>query len=341
MAGSIFAERRRSAGLPIALCTLLLSGGPAFAQDGRFGFLNPMGPIADAQLSELIWAAAIILVAVLPVLIGTPFIYYRYRRSRKDSTYRPDWDFSTRLEILQWGIPTLIVIALSVWMAQAVFLIDPYRSIDTELAERLDVEISGDPVRVDVIGLDWKWLFVYPDDGVASVGEMVIPVGRPVEIPPTTETVMQSFMAPGLAGQIYAMPGMTTRLSLLADEAGETVAMNTQYNGEGFARQRSPVRAVDDAAFAQWQSDARGGRTLDADAYARLATSGDLAHVAEMFDGTEGAPLQFDLAEPQLFERVLARYHGGDPVPPELQPGSPSYDPTIATLPEARMEAHQ
>ena len=331
---------RKGQGLAISvlLGALCFVTAPALAQETHYGFLDPMGPIARAQRTELIWAAVVILIAVLPVLIGTPIVYWRYRRSRVDTVYRPNWDFSTRLELLQWGVPTGIVIALSVWMTQAVFLLDPYREIDGQLAQRLDVEITGDTVRVDVIGLDWKWLFLYPDEGVASVGEMVIPVGRPVTMRLTTDTVMQSFMAPGLAGQIYAMPGMTTRMSLLADRPGVTSAINTQYNGTGFPDQRAPLRAVDDYAFAEWVETARAAPELDATSYARLAMSGDTVHAATLFDMPGDDPVTFDLTETGLYERVLARYRNGDPVPPERQPGSPVYDPSVAIPPEPLAE---
>lgn len=150
----------------------------------------------------------------------------------------------------------------------------------------------------------------------------------------TSDTVMQSFMAPGLAGQIYAMAGMRTRLSLLADRPGTTVAENTQYNGPGFARQRASVRAVEDTTFAQWVDDATKAEPLDVETYARLAQSTDLDEVRSMFGRTPGGPVVFSLAEPQLFDRVMARYLNGQPVPPEQQPGSPVYDPDAAILPE-------
>ncbi|MHA6346024.1 cytochrome c oxidase subunit II [Roseivivax sp. CAU 1761] len=299
------------------------------------GFLRAFGPVAELQRTELIWAAVIIAVAVLPVLLGVPLILWRYRQRNRDrASYRPHWHFNTKLEVLMWAVPALIVATLSVWLAQATYRIDPYREIDAEMARGMEFEITGPPLRIDVVGLDWKWLFLYPEEGVASIGEMVVPVGRPVRMRLTTDTVMQSFMASGLVGQIYAMPGMVTRLNLLAEREGVTLAENTQYNGPGFPEQRAPVRAVSPEAFAVWTDLARRNPPLDAETYARLAGSGGLAEARAALGQRGAAPLTFTLPDDTLFPRIVARYTNGDPVPPAAQPGSPSYDPAAAALPE-------
>ncbi|SPJ26373.1 cytochrome ubiquinol oxidase subunit II [Palleronia abyssalis] len=298
---------------------------PAFAEPS--GFLRPLGPIAEFQRTELIWASAIIAIAILPVLIGAPLIVWRYRRSNKNATYRPDWHFDTKLEVLMWGVPTLIVIALSVWLTQAVYRIDPYRTIDAEMADGLDIGEIGAPIRIETVGLDWKWLFLYPEEGIASVGEMVIPTGRPVAMRLTTDTVMQSFMASGLAGQIYAMAGMVTQLNLIATRTGTTLAENTQYNGTGFPAQRAPVEAVDPTAYGAWLEAARAAPTLNAQSYAILAQSGDVAKARADLGRDGDGPLLFRLDDPALFDRIVGRYRSGTPVPAAAQPGSPSYDP--------------
>lgn len=298
------------------------------------GFLTPIGPIAEAQRTELVWASVMIFVAIAPVLIGVPWILWRYRRSNTNAKYRPQWHFDTKLEILMWAGPTLIIIALSVWLTQAVFRLDPYRDIDAEMADGFDFEITGDTVSMDIIGLDWKWLFIYPDEGIATLGEMVVPVGHPVSMRLTTDTVMQSFMATGLAGQIYTMAGMVTRMNLIADRMGETLIENTQYNGPGFPSQRAPVRAVPEEEFARWRAEARrNALTLDAQTYAILAKSGDLSQVRSDL-GLEGSgPIYFEIADSGLFDRIVGRYHTGAPIPAVAQPGSPSYDPEQALLP--------
>ncbi len=322
------------------ICAALAAGLPAPAVAAAVtetrGFLRPLGPIAELQRTELIWATVLILAAILPVLFGVPWILWRYRRANTAAKYRPQWHFNTKLEILMWAGPALIVAALSLWLAQAVFRIDPYRAISPEMAEGMDFAIDGDTVPVDVIGLDWKWVFVYPEHGVASVGEMVVPVGRPVSLRLTTDTVMQSFMAPGLSGQIYAMAGMVTRQNLIATETGSTLGTNTQYNGPGFARQRAPVRAVTPETFEDWIAAARsGGTPLDEGAYARLARSGDLAQARADLDLAGEGPILFTLAAPDLFDRVVARYMSGQEIAREAQPGSPSYRPEALDLPDA------
>lgn len=306
---------------------------PASAATHSADFMRPLGPIADMQRTELIWATVIVMVAILPVFVGVPWILWRYRRSNDKSEYAPAWHFDTKLELVMWGVPAVIIVAFGIWLTQAVFRIDPYRTIDAEMAKGMNFEIEGPPVVVDVVGLDWKWLFIYPDEGVASVGEMVIPVGRPVSMRLTTDTVMQSFMAPGLAGQIYAMPGAVTRLNVLAERQGTTVAENTQYNGTGFARQRAPARAVTGTEFSVWVEAARGAPPLDDETYALLAKSGDVAAARRDLGRTGSGPLAFALPDPMLFGRIVGRYRTGAPVPPEQQPGSHSYDPEAARLP--------
>ena len=326
------AQFPRAAAGPVVLAALLLFPSIAMAQVD--GFLVPFGPVAEAQRTELIWATAITMIAILPVLIGTPLILWWFRRGNTKATYRPQWHFNTKLEILMWGGPTLIIIALSIWLTQAVFRLDPYREITPEMAQGMNFEITGAPVAIEVVGLDWKWLFIYPEEGIASVGEMVIPVGRPATMRLTTDTVMQSFMAPGLAGQIYTMAGMVTRLQLIAERPGTTVGQNTQYNGTGFPTQRAPVRAVPAEDYARWLDAARDAPALDADTYAVLAHSGDVAKAREDLGRPGEGPLIFSLADPRLFDRIVARYRRGKPVEPESQPGSPFYRPDRAPLPE-------
>lgn len=319
--------------------SLALAALPAAADSGNI--LSPLGPIAELQRLELFWATMMILIAILPVLVGVPIIMWRYRRTNTKATYRPQWEFNTKLEILMWAGPTLIVVALSIWLAQATFRIDPYRDIDAEMAEGLEIELQGPPVRVEVIGLDWKWLFIYPDEGVASVGELVLPVGRPMTMRLTTDTVMQSFMAPGLAGQIYAMAGMVTELNLIADREGDAYLQNTQYNGIGFPAQRAPVRALADGDYETWLADAlEDAPILDAETYGKLAQSGDLSK-ARADLGIEGdGPIHFELEGLGLFDRVVGRYMSSEPVEPEGQPGSPVYDAALAVLPSLPDPGH-
>ena len=297
------------------LCVVVAAlavAGPAGAADS---FLTPLGAVAEAQRAHLIRVVAITMIAIVPVLVGVPLILWRYRRGRGRGAYRPGWDKSTPLEIVMWGVPAAIIGVLGFWLWHSTVRLDPYDALGPE------------PLEVQVIGLDWKWLILYPEHGIATVGEMAVPVGRPVSIRLTTDTVMQSFFISALAGQIYAMPGMATKLNLVADRPGTTEGENTQYNGEGFAGQKFTFRALPAADWQDWVAEVRGSSlALDEQTYARLARRSTLgeARLDLAPDQTDG-PLRFGSAGPDLFERVLNRYHQGKPVPPELQPGAPGF----------------
>ncbi|WP_157577792.1 cytochrome ubiquinol oxidase subunit II [Roseivivax halodurans] len=323
---------RRSAAAGLCLMTILVAG-PLAADPS--GFLHPLGPIAEIQRTELVWATVAVMVAILPVLLGTPFIMWRYRRTNTKATYRPQWHFDTWLEVGMWGLPIVIVAFLGIWLAQATFRIDPYRTIDAKMAEELNIELAGPQVDMDVVGLDWKWLFLYPDQGVASMGEMVMPVGHPVAMRLTTDTVMQAFLVPRIGGQIYAMPRMATRLNLIADREGRTEAINTQYTGLGMSGQRAEVRAVSPGAYRSWISRAQEGPVLDDETYAIIAQSGSVADAREALglDGT--TPILFRLEATDIFDRVIDRYQNPEGVARDAQPGSPTYNLSSGVLPEA------
>jgi len=255
---------------------------------GRDGFLHPDGPVAAEDRTLIILTVALMLIVVVPVLVLTPLLAWRYRRGNAEADYQPRWDFSRKLEILVWGVPALIVLAIGWFAWTQSHALDPYRPLPGAQA----------PLEVQVVGLDWKWLFIYPEQGIASVNELVIPAGRPVRLDLTSDTVMLSLLVPKLAGQIYAMAGMRTQLNLLADRPGTFLGENTQYNGEGFQDQRFPVEAVSAAGFATWVGQVRaGGEALDAARYARLSAP-------SVMPGHE----RFASVEDGLFYRVIARY---------------------------------
>ncbi len=297
----------------VLLCLAL----PAFAADD---FLTPLGPVAKTELSHLIRVTLITMIAIIPVLIGVPLILWRYRRGGKNAVYQPEWTFSTPLEIVMWGVPVAIICALGYWLWHATAKLDPYKPL------------GADPLQVQVVGLDWKWLFIYPAQGVASVGELAIPVGRPVALRLTSDTVMQSLMIPALAGQIYAMPGMETKLNFRADRTGSALGQNMQYNGAGFAKQKFTLRALTAADWNAWMNRARkSSRALDTASYARLAQRGSLADArAALAPGQRGGPLLFSPASSDLFKQIVQRYHQGTPVTAVQQPGAPAYRPGAA-----------
>jgi cytochrome o ubiquinol oxidase subunit 2 len=293
----------------LVLIAALLTAGPALAE----GLLSPLGPVAADQGTHLIRVSAITLIAVLPVLIGVPLILWRYRRG-KGAAYRPDFIFSAPLELAMWGVPVLIVGALGYWLWRSTEQLDPYR------------RLGPHPVQVQVVGLNWKWLFLYPDQGAASIGTLAVPAGRPVQLKLTTDTVMQSFMAPSLAGQIYAMPGMVTELNLMADAPGTTAGANTQFNGAGFAHQTVKVQALSPEDWQAWIEGAGKAPALDARAYAELARPGSLAEAKQALQLSDS---RLSLPDAKLFDRIVQRYHRGKPLPASQQPGAPHYRPAV------------
>lgn len=306
--------RRRACGVVAGFALGLGLAGAALAADS---FLTPLGPVAEAQRTHLVRVVLITMIAIVPVLIGVPLILWRYRRGRAGSAYRPDWDSSRPLEIAMWGVPVVIICVLGVWLWHETKKFDPYRPL------------GPDPLVVQVVGLDWKWLFIYPEAGVASVGELALPVGRPVELLLTTDTVMQSFFISALAGQIYTMPGMETKLNLRADRPGTALGQNMQYNGDGFAAQKFTLHALSGEDWSDWVAKAQVSSVALTDAtYRQLARRGTLDDARRMLAPEQaGGPLLFALAQPDLFRRVLDRYHQGISVAPRDQPGAPAFAP--------------
>lgn len=275
---------RRSWRLAAGFIAAAVQTGCAHAADG---FLDPDGPVAAGQRDLFFVTVLLVLVVITPIVVGMPWLLWRYRRG-SNAAYRPNWHFSWPLEILAWGVPFAVVAVLSWFLWTASMRLDPYRPLNAAV----------EPLRVQVVGLDWKWLFIYPDLNVASVDELALPVGRPVRLVLTSDTVMQSLLIPRLAGQIYAMAGMRTQLNLRADHAGRYLGENTQYNGRGFATQKFQAVALSDAAFSQWVGQARQSRLeLDCATYARLARR-------DVVD----SPRQYRVETPHLFDWIVDKY---------------------------------
>jgi cytochrome o ubiquinol oxidase subunit 2 len=279
-------------------------------------FMDPQGPIAAVQKVHLFRATVLILLAVVPVLVLVPLIAFRYRRRKEGGAiYRPKWDFSGPLEFVMWGVPVLIVALLSFYLWKATHRLDPYSDRFGEMPA----------LNVQVVGLDWKWLFIYPDLGIASVGELGIPVKQQVAMTLTTDTVMQSFMIPALAGQIYAMPGMTTELHVVSDVAATMQGENTQYNGRGFTKQKFQTVAMSVEEFNEWVDKVRSnGIALNDETYRILAMRTDRDEVQAAL-GTAQMPdnaLYFTLEDSNLFHSIVHRYHGNNALTADQQPGT-------------------
>jgi cytochrome o ubiquinol oxidase subunit 2 len=248
------------------------------------GFLSPAGPVAALIRDDFLRVSFIMLFVIGPVLLLVPLIAWHYRLSNTKSAYRPQWGFSWSLEGLIWIPPTAIVVILAVFLWRDTHRLDPYKPL------------PGEAVTVQVIAADWKWIFVYPEQGVATVNKLVIPAGRPVHLDLTSATVMQSILMPRLAGQIAAMAGMRTQLNFQADAPGAFFGENVQFNGMGFQNQKFAVDARDEAAFARWLAEVRAQpNRLDDTEYEKLTRRSTLPH-----------PLAFGAVQPNLFDRVVS-----------------------------------
>ena len=221
--------------------------------------LNASGDIARQQGSLIVVATVLMLLIVLPVMALTGWFAWHYRASNRRATYDPEWHHSTQLELVIWSAPLLIIIALGAVTWISTHTLDPFRKLD-RIAEGVPVPADVKPLRVQVVAMDWKWLFIYPDHGIATVNEMAAPVNVPIEFQITASTVMNAFYVPALAGMIYAMPAMETRLHAVINEAGDYQGISANYSGAGFSHMRFRFRGLDGAAFDQWVADTRASQ---------------------------------------------------------------------------------
>jgi cytochrome o ubiquinol oxidase subunit 2 len=229
---------------------------------GCGGVLDPHGPIGNSERLILIDSVAIMLVIVIPVIVATLGFAWWFRASNDRATYLPYWSFSGQLELIVWAIPALVITFLGgiAWFGS--HALDPFKPLDSQ----------SPAVEIQVVSLDWKWLFIYPNDGVASVNQLVIPAGTPVHFTLTSTGVMNSFFVPQLGSQIYTMAGMTSQLSLQADEPGDYPGISAQFSGDGFSDMRFVVHAMAADDYARWLASAKDrGAVLDNAAYAALA----------------------------------------------------------------------
>jgi cytochrome o ubiquinol oxidase subunit 2 len=227
------------------------------------GMLNPKGIIAYEERRLFFDTLALMLIVVLPVIVMSITFVYHYRASHRVRDYKPDWSHSYFLESLWWGIPCVIIVILATMTWKKTVQLDPYKKITPQ---------NQAPLLIQAIALPWKWLFIYPEQGIATVNYLVVPVGREVEYWITTDNVpMSAFFVPQLGSQIYAMAGMRTRLYLLADHVGNYVGMNTMYNGGGFSDMRFITHAVMPEQMQKWFEQIKKSPTLLTDeAYKKL-----------------------------------------------------------------------
>lgn len=258
--------------------------------------MSPSGDIAAQQAKLIVWATILMLIVVVPVIVLTLLFAWRYRSSNKEATYTPDWDHSTNLELVIWAAPLAIIIALGALTWVSTHQLDPYRPLD-RIDEGRPVPEGVEPLIVEVVAMDWKWLFFYPEQGIAVVNQLAAPVDRPIKFKITATTMMNSFYIPALAGQIYAMGGMETQLHAVINEAGSYDGFSANYSGAGFNGMRFKFLGMPEIEFDEWVSKVKtDGDVLSRSVYTELA------------EPSEYNPVQYyrEVA-PELYDAILNR----------------------------------
>ncbi len=249
--------------------------------------LDPAGPVAAAEKTLLIDAVVIMLAIIVPIIVATLGFAWWYRASNEKARYRPDWAYSGRIEIVVWTVPLLTITFLGgiAWIGS--HMLDPAMPLESKLK----------PVEVQVVSMDWKWLFIYPEQNVASINQVVVPAGTPVHFTLTSASVWDSFFVPRLGSMIYTMNGMTTHLNLQADTEGTFHGLSTHLSGDGFSDMAFDVKAVSNDAFAAWIKSARGsGPSLDEAVYKDLTKQSSAV-----------PPRVFASVMPDLFQKIVTQ----------------------------------
>jgi cytochrome o ubiquinol oxidase subunit 2 len=262
------------------------------------GVLNPQGPIGADEKVILFDATAIMLAVVIPVIVCTLAFAWWFRSRNKRAQRRPDWEYSGRIEFVTWSIPAMIVLFLGAIAWIGSHDLDPPKPLISNVK----------PVEIEVVSLDWKWLFIYPQEHVGALNQLVIPVNTPVHFKLTSESVMNSFFVPQLGSQIYTMAGMTTQLNLMASHEGTFNGISAQFSGDGFSDMRFDVRAVPLEEYKTWVASTKAnGESLDTARYVQLANP-----------SRDDKPATFGQVSAGLFESIV-HSHGA---PKALSPSS-------------------
>jgi cytochrome o ubiquinol oxidase subunit II len=223
--------------------------------------LSPAGPVSEGERTILLDSLAIMLCIVIPTIAATLMFAFWFRASNARAVYLPRWAYSGKLELLVWSIPALVIFFLGGIAWVSAHLLDPAEPLKSD----------AEPLTVEVVSLDWKWLFIYPRQGIASINRMIVPAGVPLSLRITSASVFNVFFVPQLGSEIYSMYGMTTRLNLEADRAGDYFGLSAHFSGDGFPGMAFDVRAVAPQEFTSWvTATRRAGPTLDDAAYRGL-----------------------------------------------------------------------
>ncbi|MFJ3368799.1 ubiquinol oxidase subunit II [Pseudomonas sp. NPDC086251] len=278
----------RLLGLLPLLGTLLLSG-------CNMTLLNPTGQVGLEQRNLIITATLLMLLVVVPVIVMTFLFAWKYRASNTSATYTPKWNHSTKIEIAVWTVPILIIIALGYITYKSTHELDPYRPLESDVK----------PITIEVVALDWKWVFIYPEQGIATVNKIVFPTNTPVNFKVTSDSVMNSFFIPGLGGQIYAMAGMQTKLHLIANRDAEMEGISANYSGAGFTGMKFKAISTSQENFDAWVSEVKKApKQLEQAEYAALSKP------------SQNNPVElYSSVTPNLFQIIVDKYEGMKPGP--------------------------
>jgi cytochrome o ubiquinol oxidase subunit II len=267
----------------LSLCAAALLGGC-----DTILLFNPKGPIGESERFVIIAAIVLMLIVLIPVFIMSFWFPRKFRASNTESTYMPKWSHSTKIELFMWAVPIAIVTVLSILAWTSTHSLDPYKPIAS----------SEKPINIEAVSLDWKWLFIYPDENIATVNQITFPVNVPVSFKLTSDTVMTSFFIPQLGSQIYAMAGMQTRLHLLADKPGAYAGHNQQLSGRGYADMHFKANAVSREDYEAWVKKAKQSQEkLDVERYEKLAKPSDGYHPV----------VYFSSVKPGLFVYIMSK----------------------------------
>lgn len=258
---------------------------------GQFALFEPTGLVGMKEKNLLLFALGLSLIVVLPVFTMLVWFSIRYRETNRKAKYDPEWDKNNKLELLWWGIPIVIIVILSVVTWRTSHSLDPYRKLASK----------NSTIDVQVVALQWKWLFIYPEYGTASVNELAMPVDHPVSFRLTADAPMSAFWIPKLGTQIYSMNGMSSQLNLMANKTGTYTGYNSNINGEGYAKMQFKAVAMSEKDFTTWtKKGQQSSNMLTSQTYEKLAKPAE-------FNGTR----QYMLMDDTLFDTIVMKYMNG------------------------------
>jgi cytochrome o ubiquinol oxidase subunit 2 len=258
--------------------------------------LNPTGQVGLEQRNLIITATLLMLLVVVPVIVMTFLFAWKYRATNTDAVYTPKWSHSTKIEIAVWAVPVLIIIALGYVTYVSTHALDPYKPLESDVK----------PITIEVVALDWKWVFIYPEQGIATVNKIVFPTNTPVNFKVTSDSVMNSFFIPGLGGQIYAMAGMQTKLHLIANRDAEMEGISANYSGAGFTGMKFKAISTSQENFDAWVSEVKKApKQLEKAEYEALTKP------------SQNNPVElYSSVTPNLFQFIVDKYEGMNPGKP-------------------------